>query len=208
MQNVLFLSPHPDDVELGCLGTINEYVKRGYNVFVAIATDGERGNVDPEKYDRIEESIDCLSKVGVKRDNILPFHLPDTKLNDHRTDIFEMVEGFCIQNDIDTIYINSNKDYHQDHLVVFEEALRAARKVKNILTYESNSSTFSSFAPNYFVNVSEFIDEKVDFLKSHKSQDGKHFILDHSVKSLAKFRGNQTKSLDYAEAFEVFRMTN
>jgi LmbE family N-acetylglucosaminyl deacetylase len=209
MKNLLFIGAHPDDVELGCLGTIHKHLQNGDKVYVIVATDGEAGNIDVKKFNRFEESIKCLEEVGVPPQNIIGLHLPDTGVITHRQSLLAQIEEFCKNHKIDTIYVNSNKDYHQDHVVVFEETIRGARKVPNILVYESNSSTLPTFAPNFFVDITNFVDKKAEFLKYHESQNQKYFIKDSSVKSLAKFRGNQTKMfVEYAEAFEVFRMVH
>lgn len=204
--NILFIGAHPDDVELGCLGTIRLYLKKNDNVFVIIATDGERGNKKLGKNNRVNESIVCLERTGLPTKNIILLHFPDTRLSEYKNDILARIEEFCFKNKIDSLYVGTNKDYHQDHAVLFEETIRASRNVRNVLAYESNSSTFSSFSPNFFVNITDFIDEKAEFLKLHISQCDKNYMGDEVVKSLARFRGNQSKSVSYAEAFEVFRM--
>lgn len=205
-KRALFIGAHPDDVEIGCLGTINRHVRNKDKVFVMVVTDGERGNGNPKKYDRLRESIGCLGQVGVSKSHVIPLHLPDTGLFKSRDLLFDKIENFCLKENVDTIYVSSEKDYHQDHVVIFDETVRAARMVPNLLRYESTSSTLPTFSPNLFIDISEFIDEKSKLLKSHQSQNGKHYLKDGAVKALAKFRGNQVKSPGFAEAFEIFRM--
>lgn len=205
-KRVLFIGAHPDDVEIGCLGTMRKHVSKRDKVFVMVATDGERGNGNPKKYDRLRESVACLGKIGVVKENVQTLHLPDAVLFNHRDRIFDKIEKFVNEEGIDTIYVTSDKDYHQDHMVMFDETVRAARFVPNIFKYESTSSTLPTFSPNMFIDISDFIEQKSRLLKSHASQNGKYYMKDGAVKALAKFRSNQVKKPGFAEAFEVFRM--
>ncbi|MDA8344525.1 MAG: PIG-L family deacetylase [Thermaerobacter sp.] len=43
----LFVSPHPDDVELGCGGTLATLARAGAEVHLAVVTDGRLGTRDP-----------------------------------------------------------------------------------------------------------------------------------------------------------------
>lgn len=43
----LAISPHPDDVELGCGGTIRHLARHGHKVHLAVVTDGRLGTRDP-----------------------------------------------------------------------------------------------------------------------------------------------------------------
>ena len=40
--NILAIGPHPDDIEIGCGGTLIKYSQKGHNVFLLIITKGEK----------------------------------------------------------------------------------------------------------------------------------------------------------------------
>ncbi len=60
--NVLLVGCHPDDVELGCGGTILKHIERGDNVSVLVMTKGDNGNHHPE----LEECNNSMKVLGVK----------------------------------------------------------------------------------------------------------------------------------------------
>lgn len=205
---MLFIGSHPDDIELGCLGSMLHYSKYDKaNVYCIIASDGEEGCAGSNKYNRMDESIKCLTGAGVKKSRIKFLHLPDRQLELHSLRIIEEVEKSCKENDINWVLLQTNQDTHQDHRSVYSAVMSAARNIDNVLIYESNSSTATSFSPNYFVDISPYIKEKMDLLAHHKSQADRQYMKVDSVLGLARYRGSQSKKASYAEAFEVFRIT-
>ena len=61
--NVLAIGAHPDDLEIGCAGTLIRHVQEGDEVFMAIATDGSMGG-EPEV--RRREQLDAAKIVGAR----------------------------------------------------------------------------------------------------------------------------------------------
>jgi LmbE family N-acetylglucosaminyl deacetylase len=43
MENILIISPHPEDAALGCGGAICKHVADGDNVIIVFLTSGEKG---------------------------------------------------------------------------------------------------------------------------------------------------------------------
>ena len=206
MKNVLFIGAHPDDVELGCGGTIIKHIKEGDNVFILILSRGENGQ-NGRKINRVNESIKGLCSAGVKKSNIKVLNIPDTDFPKERKKIFIAIEKLCKFKKIDRVYTHTKKEYHQDHIVANEETLRAARNVLDILTYESNAHTYADFSPNFFVDIADVIDKKLSLLSFFKSQLDKDYLEVQNIKSLAKMRGYQGKN-EYAEGFEIIRMVS
>jgi LmbE family N-acetylglucosaminyl deacetylase len=208
-KNILFVGSHPDDIELGCLGSILHYTKNGNaNVYCIIASDGEGGNTDARMFDRVDEGVRCLVSAGVKSDNISFLHLPDKQLELHTIKIIDAVENICKEKNINWVFLQTDQDTHQDHRAVYHATLSAVRNVDNVLVYESNSSTTPVFTPNYFFDISPYVKEKTDLLTHHhKSQMDRHYMKVDSVVGLARYRGEQSRKMPYAEAFEVFRIT-
>jgi LmbE family N-acetylglucosaminyl deacetylase len=204
--NVLFVGAHPDDIELGCLGTIMNYAEKGKNITCLIASDGERGISRDSEQIRREESMLALMGAGVKKENIIFLNMPDTKLNDHYNAILEQVESTCKDRNIGRVFFHTMKDRHQDHRAIHDITLGAARFVSDVLTFESNSSTLPAFCPNYYVDIGEYIKKKVDLLAHHQSQMDKQYMEVSSVTAQARNRGEHSKKFAYAEAFEVVRL--
>ena len=206
MENVLFIGAHPDDVELGCGGTMAKHTARGDKVFVLILSKGEIGNKKLANCDRTKETIMALCSIGIKGKDITILDVPDTCFDENRKRIFAEIEREVLDKKIDRVYTHTNREYHQDHITVHEETLRAARNVRDLLTYESNAHTFSHFSPNFFIDISDIINKKIELIKKHYSQKGKKYMEAENIKSLAKVRGYQSRVGDYAEGFEIIRM--
>ena len=144
----------------------------------------------------------------MKKKNIFLLNIPDTKFIEHREKIFKFMEKVCFDFGITKVFTHTNKEYHQDHITVHEESLRAARNVQNILTYESNAHTFPTFSPNYFIDIGGYIESKVLVIKRHISQNRKKYCEMDNIRSLAKLRGYQSRVSDYCEGFEIIRMVH
>ncbi|MBL8028289.1 MAG: bacillithiol biosynthesis deacetylase BshB1 [Fibrobacteres bacterium] len=74
---ILFIGAHPDDVELGCGGTIIKAVEKGHNVAIVDMTAGEMGTRGSGEI-RLKESAEAAKILGVSFRHCM--HLPDTKL--------------------------------------------------------------------------------------------------------------------------------
>ncbi len=208
--NVLFLGAHPDDIELGCGGTLIKHVQRGDNVYALIFTNGERGipeNVLKDGVDRQQESLQALKLANVPFSNIYFLQYPDTELWQHRQDVMNTISKFCETFQIQLIYTHTNKAQHQDHVTIFDETMRGAKKAWGIMAYESLGATNPSFSPNMFVDVTDVMAKKIAMLNYHKSQVCKSYLKVESVVALAQFRSSQSEEFHYAEAFEIIKMT-
>ena len=100
----------------------------------------------------------------------------------------------------------SLNDFHQDHLVVSKEMIRAFKTSASILCYELPWNHVK-FDTQFFVKLSELqIQKKLDILQFYKSQviAQRHYFSANFIKGLAYTRGAQVNS-EYAEAFEVIR---
>lgn len=210
MSNILFIGAHPDDIEIGCGGAIIEHIKNGDNVFALIATNGEQGLNEAKKgYNRLEETANALKFSGIKDSNLICLHLSDTMLWKERKLLLDSLEKAFEKYDIDRVYTHTDKSYHQDHVTVHEETIRSLRNDRkiDILAYETNGSTKSTFMPSYFVDIGDVLETKLDMLNYHKSQMDKFTNNHELIITLAKFRAHQAKLVSYAEAFEVIRMS-
>lgn len=204
-EKVLFIGAHPDDIELGCGGSLLKYIEKGDDVYVVLLSKGEKG-VGGKTEKRADVTVRIFTENGIQRKNISVLNIPDTKFAHHREKIFKSVEDICIKYGITKAYTHTNKEYHQDHIVVHEESLRAARNVPSILAYESNAHTYPTFSPVYFQDISAYIDRKLKLIQSHQSQKEKKYCSSENILANAKFRGYQSRTSKYAEAFEIIRL--
>ena len=200
--NILAVGAHPDDIEIGCGGTLIKYAQKGHNIFLLFITKGEKGG-DIET--RFTEQIKAAEIIGAK--DIFWGNYRDTELLGKGREIIETVEDHINIVKPDLIFVNFFDDTHQDHRRVNQSVLSATRYVKNVLFYEV--PTTSNFVPNVFVDISETLEEKIRALTAHQSQVMKTNIEDLSIieiaRSAATFRGIQGR-VKYAEAFSALRL--
>jgi LmbE family N-acetylglucosaminyl deacetylase len=92
---------------------------------------------------------------------------------------------------------------------------RAGKNISIVASYEILSSTHDNapylepnFTPNWIIDISDFIDIKIEALKCCESQIGPvpHPRSLEACRALALFRGSQT-GMAYGEGFYVLRMT-
>jgi LmbE family N-acetylglucosaminyl deacetylase len=198
-KKILAIGAHPDDIEIGCGGTIRKHVLNGDDVFYAIATNGERGGKAEE---RIIEAKTAADLMGIKK--IYFLDLEDTFVS-HDGKTIHLLDNIIQEVQPSLVYVHSLKDHHQDHRNVAKSTLSASRKMKNsILCYEAPSTTLE-FIPTAFSNISETFNFKVSCINKFVSQESREYLEREALVNLSKYRGKIIDT-EYAEAFEVVRL--
>ena len=201
MRVVLAVGAHPDDIELGCAGTLGLHKMNGDKVYLLVLTKGEASG-NPEV--RETECGKAAEILGV--DGLFFGGIEDTKVHDGRETI-DVIEKFFDKIRPDIVYAPSHKDTHQDHRNTGNAALSACRRCKMILLYEG-ASTQRNFYPQVFVDIKKTFELKkqaMGFFGSQLNNQGAGYPLAaRAIEGLAKYRGYQA-GVDAAEAFEVGR---
>lgn len=193
-KKILAISPHPDDLEIGCFGTLARLCKEN-KIFLLILTKGEQK--DPENIRETEalapaKMIDaelsfCYFKDGFIKEDLSCVQILEDHISRIKPDL--------------VLTINGN-DTNQDHRNCFNATISATRKDANVLIYDSGSS--KSFSPNLFVDITEFIDLKVKSLLNHRTQFDKR--IEEPIKGQAKLYAFKLRKPEkYFEAFEVWK---
>lgn len=200
--NILVLSPHTDDCELGCGGSLTKWLAEGHNIKVQVFSMCEesipKGFVGSITQDEYETNMKSL---GVEYGY---YHYKVRKFPKYRQKI---LEDLVLQKEIfrpGLVVGTSLNDIHQDHKVIAEEMQRAFRC--SILSYELPYTTLN-FKPQYYVPLErKHIENKIKLLENYKSQiaKGKGYTDPEFNYGLAKVRGAQIDK-EYAEAFQVIR---
>ncbi|MDO9056596.1 MAG: PIG-L deacetylase family protein [Sulfuricurvum sp.] len=203
--NVLVLAPHTDDGELGAGGTISKLIESGKNVYYAAFSTAEESIPDGFEKDILKKEVrNATKKLGIKPENLFIFNYEVRKLNYVRQEILEELIQLRQKLSIDLVLMPSLNDIHQDHTTVAQEGLRAF-KTKTILGYELiwNNLSFNTTA---FIKLDkQHIQKKADALKEYTSQQGRDYMSEEFIFSLAKARGVQIGA-QFAESFEVIRL--
>jgi bacillithiol biosynthesis deacetylase BshB1 len=220
--DILAFGAHPDDVELGCGGTLLGAIAEGKKVGVIDLTKGELGTRGTTSQ-RLKEAQLASEVMGLTiRENLGMsdgFFLND---KEHQFAIIETIRRF--QPTI--IFCNAPEDRHPDHgraASLVEEAsfLSGLSKIKtthNGVEQEAWRPTqvfhyiqSRSLTPNFVVDISAFMDKKMESILAHSSQfydpnsnepetfiSGTAFL--EFVKGRAKELGQQI-GVQYAEGF-------
>ena len=203
MKKILVVAPHPDDEMIGVGGTIIKNIAEGNEVYVVIVTKGMSPLFDPAIIEKTRgEARRCHKKIGIKKTYFLDFPstmldtTPKYKLNGAIFDVMKEVMPT-------EVYIPYSGDMHFDHGIVAEAAMVAMRPKysfapEKIYIYETLSETGwntpeenKKFSPNVFVDISKYIDQKLDVISIYESQF-EEFPATRSIQAvhaLAEYRG-------------------
>ena len=200
--NILTVGPHPDDIEIGCAGTLIKYAQKGHSVYLLIMTQGEKGGEAEIRYREQGRSAEI---IGAKE--VFWGGFKDTELLGKGNEMIHTVEEYIDKVKPHFIFVNFFDDTHQDHRAVNRAVLSATRYVKNVMFYEV--PTTNNFTPNVFVDIGSVLDLKIEALKAHESQVMKTNIEGLSIldiaRSSAHFRGVQGR-VPLAEGFVSERL--
>ena len=179
--DILAFGAHPDDVELGCGGTLAKEISLGKKVGIIDLTRGElgtRGSVET----RNKESQAASKIIGVSVRENLDFR-DGFFVNDelHQMEIITFIRKYKPE----IILCNAQDDRHIDHpkganLVSDSCFLSGLSKIKTELNDVSQNEwrpknvyhyiQWKNSSPDFLVDISGFIDVKLDAIKAYSSQ--------------------------------------
>lgn len=218
-KNVLVVAPHPDDETLGCGGTLLLLKNKGYRIHWLIVTSiSEEMGFSKEKVKSRTDEIEKVARaygfertihMGVPASRV--DEIPYNQLVSMISDVFKKVKP-------NLIFLPFYNDVHTDHKVITEASLSCTKwfrfpYVNTVLFYETISETdfninssIKKFEPNVFIDISEYIGEKLRIMNVYESEMDEFPFprSDKALKSLAYLRGSQCGA-QAAEAFELQR---
>jgi len=214
---ILIIAAHPDDELLGCGGTIFK-LKKTHDINVIFLTNGvsarTKNKLAVQK--RKKECLKVFKYLKLPKPTI--FNFPDNQLD--KIPLLKIIKK--IEQKIEVLKPNIIFTHYEnclniDHQIAYKATITACRPlkqntVKTILSYEVMSSTDwarsknKNFYPNYFININNFLNKKIDALKIYKSELRRypHSRSLKAIKALAQIRGTSSGH-DYAEAFQLVR---
>lgn len=198
--SILAIGAHPDDIELGCGGSLAKLARAGADVTALVLSKGRRGVMSDD--DRAAETRRALESIGIRRIYVHDFE--DTQLARHLTDIIPVIEA-CVREVAPTrVYTMFQFDRHQDHRAVYEASSIACRSVPQLLGYETPSS-YPNFTPTVFEMIGPDLETKITALKCHVSQGSRVYMQEEKIRAAAIFRGVQV-DLGPSEGFVPYKM--
>jgi LmbE family N-acetylglucosaminyl deacetylase len=188
-KTLMAIMAHPDDIDFGSAGSVAKWCSEGWTVYYVLATSGDKGTHDPKftpqelAATREEEQRAAARVLGVKEVFFLGY--PDGFLEVtpelrgqivrlfriYKPDIVLTWDGFrpsfnhFDHRNIGVAVRDAVFPAVRDHLYFPEHADEGldAFRVNEMLLVGSDQ-------PNYFVDISDFVERKVDAILSHASQ--------------------------------------
>ena len=218
----LIITPHPDDAEIACGGTVANWIENGAKVHYVLCSDGSKGtedsNMTPERLRdiRYQEQMDAACVLGVENVvalNYLDGELEDTK--EFRGHIVKAIRTFRPDVVISPDPHRRSFYFHRDHritgLVTQDAVFPYARDRLHFPEHEAEGLAphkvgtilfYGAEEPDMFIDISDTMDLKLKALKKHKSQIGDSRG-DESTDWLRQWcKGiGQLAGYDYAESF-------
>jgi LmbE family N-acetylglucosaminyl deacetylase/tetratricopeptide (TPR) repeat protein len=197
---VLALGAHPDDIELGCAGFLLKLKANGAKVYGLTFTRGEQGHDGGGERD--EEARKGAEFLGL--DSYWIMDLPDTGLHERISELKAAVESKVKELGVTMVLTHTDVDVHGDHRAVFAAVREAARAVPTVLCYE-DVSTGNQFTPNFYVDITNYIEDHVKACALHRTQDHRTYMDPQVIRGRAAHRGMQIGA-HFAIAFRTLNL--
>jgi LmbE family N-acetylglucosaminyl deacetylase len=227
-QRLLVISPHADDEAYGCAGTIAKIKDLGGEAYIMVVSIGDLKHYDGtsgvvRKETRKEEFIRTAEFLKIDGYDIVyeetDKHLRlDTIPQRDLIAAIERESKVSIDNIKPTIVALPAISYNQDHCAVFHAGFTACRPhlpeikpfQKIVLAYDNPTlfwnTEYEKFHPNFYVDISKYVDTKLKAMSFHKSQlrHSLHHCSIDNLNNLVRLRGREI-SVEAAEAFMCYR---
>lgn len=225
--DILAIGVHPDDVEISCCGTLLHHVHLGHKVGIIDLTCGELGTRGTPEL-RLEEANVASGMIGaVVRGNL---EMADGFFEHNKENMLKIIEMIRLFQPR-LVLANSVSDRHPDHgraakLVADACFYAGLRKIETEWDGEEQKAWRPNtvyhyiqdynLEPNFVVDISAYMDQKIEIIKAYKSQfydpnskepstpiSGKDFL--EFIRSKNRTYG-RASGFRYAEGFTVNRM--
>jgi len=204
-ERILVLSPHPEDGELGCGGTIAKFIESGVKVYYVAFTIAEKSTYPPFPKDAQKaEMLRAVDILGIPQENVAINNWETREFPSHRQEILEYMISLRKEIEPDMVLCHSRDDTHQDHQTITAEAIRAFKQT-SLLGYELPWNNFQ-FRSDYFIELKrEHVEKKAKALECYRSRSFRPYLAAEKIFHWMGMRGMQIES-DFAECFEVIRL--
>ncbi len=216
---VLAIGCHPDDLEIGCGGTLARYADEGHEVYMCHVANGDKGHaiIKPDELREIrkKEAIEATNELGAIK--VFSIDVPDLLVKATNEKVVLKVIEVIRKVKPDLIITHDPDDYMEDHRQTSQIVFDASFSV-SVPHYETQSKATGvvplyymdtlagmNFQPEEYVDITKYIEKKLTALDKHESQI--KWMSDHDkidfldfVRTVSKFRGLQC-NVAYAEAF-------
>ena len=226
-RRVIAVTPHPDDCEGGCGGTLAKWIKESATeVVVVLCTNGDKGTSDREMTPqelaiiREQEQQEASDVLGVKE--VVFLSHPDGGLEDTRLFRSQIVREIRRHKPDTNLCIDPYRSVshtHRDHRMSGQVAVDAAYSYAwsplhfpEQITEEglephrvAEAYLWGSETPDVCVDIAGYLDAKIDSLSKHASQmRGRSVDRPERIRRWAS-RSSERTGLPYAESYRRIR---
>jgi LmbE family N-acetylglucosaminyl deacetylase len=199
-RKLLFLGAHPDDIELGC-GALLSNLAEKTDVLCVTLSDNRK---NPALQSLVEEHYRSMAVLGLDRRQIVLGPFETRNFPRDRQEILEYLFELNRTYRPEIVFVHTQADIHQDHLVVTMEALRAFRGT-TVLGFDVLRSSHGFF-PHFLVEVTEQdVERKVKSLLEYTTYCDKYYFSPEVVRSTLMRHGALAERR-FAEGFDILRI--
>ncbi|MHA1947500.1 MAG: PIG-L family deacetylase [Candidatus Hodarchaeales archaeon] len=218
--DLIAVSPHPDDAEIGCGGTLALLSEMGYRIAIVDLTNGEPTPFNDDPQTRIDEANNAAKILGIER---VTLNLPNRKLLDSIEARMTLAKEFRkmkpkIVIGMQGMTPRASPDHYQSQLI-FDAAVFYSRlskwenlleglapwRIENVFYYFTARELMLNFQPFQFtVDITNHYEKKKNALLEYRSQFRAHSsynppIIDW-IEGMGKYFGSLV-GCKYAEIF-------
>jgi len=228
-QTLLVLSPHADDEAYGCAGTIAKIKAAGGKVYIMVFSIADlwqytkkytlvKKETRAKEFARTAEFLKVDGYDIIFRESEKHLRLDAIPRRD-LVSVIERESSVSLDRIKPTMVALPAISYNQDHCAIFQAGFTACRprgvddkrNFPGIVLAYDNPTLFwnvehEKFHPNFYVDISDYLDIKLKALALHQSQmkPRLHHCSLESLEHLVKLRGKEI-SVEAAEAFMCYR---
>jgi len=218
---ILAIGCHPDDLEIGCGGTLAKYAKEGHTVIMCHVANGDMGHaviMPPElRAMRTIEAENAGRVLGAEE--VINVDVGDLLVSSFNEETAKKIAEVVRYARPDFMITHGPDDYMRDHVETGKSVFNASFNT-SIIHYPTASPPFPgnsvpiyymdtlaglNFIPTEYVDISDTIEIKLEALRCHETQI--NWMLEHDhidfcdfIRTCSKYRGLQC-SVPYAEGF-------
>jgi LmbE family N-acetylglucosaminyl deacetylase len=220
MKKILVISAHPDDETLGAGGTLLKHKKQGDELYWLVVTNVfEHQGFSKERIKSRQDEIRKVSAFYGFAKTFLLDYPTMTITSETLLDMIPKISNVFKVVEPEVIYTLNRSDAHSDHRYLSDAVMACTKSfrypyLKKVLMYECISETEFApafpekvFIPNYFVDITEYIESKLEIMRIYESELGQPPFprSEENIRALARFRGSSV-GCHFAEAFQVVKI--
>jgi len=222
-KTLMAIMAHPDDIDFGSSGSIAKWCAEGWTVYYVLTTSGDKGTHEPGISGqelaaiREEEQREAARVLGVKEVFFLGledgFVEPNAELRERLVWLFRTYKPDVVLT-WDGFRPSFNHNDHRNTGIAVRDALFPAVRDRLYFAQHTDEGLgewrvneilmVGSPDPNYFVDISGFIEKKADAILAHRSQVQSH-DRDELLKQMRE-RGRRPGGRGLVESFKRVHM--